>query len=182
MHSEGRRSCDGSLPSSLSKGRREQVRISIWTLTCVLVCSVVSSSLRYHGMQPTRLLCPCNPSGKNTGVGCHCLFWEIFLTQGLNLPLLHLHLHADSLPVVSPSKPDSLTYRNIKPLFYFWRFWEITCQVFRKGAITYRRKALENPEIKYSLQLICEYMYLWIILRRFYNSKKEKKKWLRTLL
>ena len=45
MHSEGRRSCDGSLPSSLSKGQREQVRVSIWTLTCVHVCSVVSSGI-----------------------------------------------------------------------------------------------------------------------------------------
>ena len=27
--------------------------------------------------------------GKNTGVGCHCLLQEIFLTQGLNLSFLH---------------------------------------------------------------------------------------------
>ena len=28
-------------------------------------------------------------SGKNTGVGCHSLLQGIFLTQGLNLGLLH---------------------------------------------------------------------------------------------
>ena len=36
-----------------------------------------------------RLLCPWNFPGKNTGVGCHFLLQGIFLTQGLNLGLLH---------------------------------------------------------------------------------------------
>ena len=35
--------------------------------------SVMSNSLRPHGPQPTRLLCPWNFPGRNTGVGCHCL-------------------------------------------------------------------------------------------------------------
>ena len=33
-------------------------------------CSVVSDSLQPYGLQPTRLLCPWNSPGKNTGVGC----------------------------------------------------------------------------------------------------------------
>ena len=37
--------------------------------------SVVSNSLRPHGLQPTRLLCPWDFPGKSTGVGCHCLHW-----------------------------------------------------------------------------------------------------------
>ena len=36
-------------------------------------CSVVSDSLRPHRRQPTRLFCPWDSSGKNTGVGCHFL-------------------------------------------------------------------------------------------------------------
>ena len=44
---------------------------------------------------PTRLLCPWNFPGKNTAVDCHFLLQGIFLTQGLNLCLLHCH--ADSL-------------------------------------------------------------------------------------
>ena len=51
--------------------------------------SVVSNSLRPHGLQPTRLLCPWNSPGKNTGVGSHSLVQAIFLTQGWNLCLLH---------------------------------------------------------------------------------------------
>ena len=36
--------------------------------------TVVSDSLRPHGLQPTRLLHPWDSPGKSTGVGCHCLF------------------------------------------------------------------------------------------------------------
>ena len=35
--------------------------------------SVMSDSLRPHGLQPARLLCPWNSPGKNTGLGCHAL-------------------------------------------------------------------------------------------------------------
>ena len=42
-----------------------------------------------YGLQPTRLLCPCNPLGKNTGGGCHALLQEIFPTQGSNWDLPH---------------------------------------------------------------------------------------------
>ena len=40
--------------------------------------SVVSDSLRPHGLQPNRLLCPRNFPGENTGVGCHFLLQGIF--------------------------------------------------------------------------------------------------------
>ena len=41
-------------------------------------------------MLPTRLLCPWDFPGKNTGVGCLALLQGIFPTQGLNLHLLCL--------------------------------------------------------------------------------------------
>ena len=43
--------------------------------------SVVSNSLRPHGLQPTRLLRPWEFPGKSTGVGCHCLLRELTLTR-----------------------------------------------------------------------------------------------------
>ena len=65
---------------------------------CVCACSVVSNSLQPHGLQPTRLLCPWNFPGKNTGASCHFLP-QIFLTQGLNPRLLCLlQWQACSLP------------------------------------------------------------------------------------
>ena len=51
--------------------------------------SVVSNSLRPHGLQIISLLCSWDFLGKNTGVGCHFLLQEIFPTQGLNLGLPH---------------------------------------------------------------------------------------------
>ena len=46
--------------------------------------SVVSDSLRPHGLYPTRLLPPWDSPGKSTGVGCHFLLQGIFPTQGSN--------------------------------------------------------------------------------------------------
>ena len=61
---------------------------------CVCLCmcvslSVVSNSLRPHGLQPTRPLHPWDCLSKNTGVDCHFLLRRIFLTQGPNTCLLH---------------------------------------------------------------------------------------------
>jgi len=40
-------------------------------------------------MEPTRLLCPWDSPGKNTGVGSHSLLQGIFPTQRSNPGLLH---------------------------------------------------------------------------------------------
>ena len=51
--------------------------------------SVVSDSLQPHGVQPTRLLCPWNSPGRDTGVGSHSLLQGIFPTQESNPGLPH---------------------------------------------------------------------------------------------
>ena len=62
--------------------------------------SVVTDSLRPHGLQPASLLCPWNSPGRNTGEGCHFFLQGIFQTQGSNSHLLHLlHWQVDSLPL-----------------------------------------------------------------------------------
>ena len=63
-----------------------------------LSAPVPPSSL--YELEPTRLFCPWDSPGKNTGVGCHALLQRIFLTQGSNLRLLCLlHWHMNhSLP------------------------------------------------------------------------------------
>ena len=50
--------------------------------------SVMSDSSQPHE-EPTRLFCPWDFPGKNTGVGSHFLLQGIFLTQRSNLGLLH---------------------------------------------------------------------------------------------
>ena len=57
---------------------------------CVCVsCSVVFDTLQLQRLQPTRLLCPWDSPGKNTGMDCHSLLQRIFSTQGLNPSLTH---------------------------------------------------------------------------------------------
>ena len=68
---------------------------------CVCVAcgsdSVASDSLQPHGLQPTRLLCPWNSPGKNTGVDWHSLPQRNFPTQGSNPGLLHCRQILDRL-------------------------------------------------------------------------------------
>ena len=51
--------------------------------------SVMSNSLRPHGLEPTKLLCPWDFPGNSTGVDCPFLLQRIFPTQGSNPGLLH---------------------------------------------------------------------------------------------
>ena len=39
--------------------------------------SVVTDPQQPRGLQPSRLLCPCDFPGKSTGVGCHCLLRQM---------------------------------------------------------------------------------------------------------
>ena len=48
--------------------------------------------------------CPWDFPDKNTGVGCHSLLQEIFLTQGLNLGFLHWQV--GSLPTEATARYD----------------------------------------------------------------------------
>ena len=64
-------------------------RLMPGNMLCMHACSVVSDSLRPHGLQPARPPCPWAFLGKNTGVDCQVLLQGIFQTQGWNLCLLH---------------------------------------------------------------------------------------------
>ena len=71
---------------------------SHWILLCVHVCVLNHvPTLQPHGLQPARLLCPWDSPSRNTERGCHFLLQGIFLTQGLNLRLLHWKMN--SLPL-----------------------------------------------------------------------------------
>ena len=105
---------------------------------------VVSDSSQAPGLKPTRLLCPWNFSGKNTGMGCHFLLQGILPTQGSNMHLLR----ADSLPVSYLGSPTACAplqtlevLRNGRELGLKntqfptargseWVFWGESCNVF----------------------------------------------------
>ena len=63
----------------------------------------MSDSLRPHGLLPTRLLCPWDFPGKNTGLACHFLLQGILQIHGLN-PCL-LHRQTDSSPLSHLASP-----------------------------------------------------------------------------
>ena len=64
------------------------VRYFLYLCMCVLVAQSYLT-LRPHGLQPARLLCPWDSPGKNTEVGSHFLLQGIFPTQRSNSGLMH---------------------------------------------------------------------------------------------
>ena len=88
----------------------------------------MSDYLWHHGLSLARLLRPWNSPGKNTEVGCHFLLQGIFLTQGLNLCLLHLlHWQVDSLPLshlgssnIEWSAYSEMWFDRKRPPFSYW--------------------------------------------------------------
>ena len=65
--------------------RRESILEKVLACLCVCVSHlVVSDSLKPHGLYPTRLLCPQNSPGKNTGVDCHSLLQACLCAWSLN--------------------------------------------------------------------------------------------------
>ena len=59
--------------SIMSAADNNNFTSSLPMLLVVVSCSVMSDSLRPHGLQPITLLRPWDFPGKNTGVGCHRL-------------------------------------------------------------------------------------------------------------
>ena len=62
-------------------GDESEVKVLV-AQSCLTFCNPVNCS-------PTKLLCPWDSPGKNTGVGSHSLLQGIFPTQGWDLGLLH---------------------------------------------------------------------------------------------
>ena len=80
----------------------EDTQLNIPMCCAGLSRSVMSDSLRPHGLYPPRLLCSWDSPGKNTGMGCHALLQGIFPTLEPRSPALQV----DSLPAELPGKPQ----------------------------------------------------------------------------
>ena len=103
-----------------------------------------SNSLQHCGPQPTRLLCPWDSPGKNTGVSCHACLQGIFPTQGSILHPLHLlRWQASSLPLVPPGKPD----RKCQ-VFNGFRYLKGKCGKKKKERKRKKKKNYDKSEVK----------------------------------
>ena len=79
-----------SINSSQNHGLSQKIKAACFAhfLLCLLA-QLCLTLLQPRELQPVRLLCPPNSSGKNTGVGCHSFLQGIFPSQGSNCSLLH---------------------------------------------------------------------------------------------
>ena len=110
------------------------IPFSTMCLCACLVASVVSNSLRPHGLYPTRLLWPWDSPGKNTSVGYLFFLQGIFLRdQTCVLHLLHwqmgsllqCHLTSPILCIVLCICPSQSPNLSLPPkyLFLIWKNW-----------------------------------------------------------
>ena len=107
---------------------------------CCYVTSVVSDSVRPHRWQPTRLSCPWDSPGKNTGVGCH------FLLQCMKVK--SVSEVSQSCLTLSDPMDCSLPGSSIHGIFQ--------ARVLEWGAIAFSRRSnqsiLKEINPKYSLE------------------------------
>ena len=88
-----------------------------WDLYVVFICiSLIAAaakslhdSVQPHRRKPTRLPCPWDSPGKNTGVGCHCLLQRMKVKSGSEV--------AQSCPTLSDPMDCSLPGSSVHDIF-----------------------------------------------------------------
>ena len=127
--------------------------------------------------RPTRLLCPWNSPGKNTGVDCHFLLQRIFSSQGSSPCLLHCRQILYCL-----SHQGKINWGIFKFWVYFSKFdanqakWEVVrmLHIQELGERLYREDAREAKEGNYlsgwSSCIVWKSWvgYLWLVVIRFH--------------
>ena len=114
---------------------------------------MVFDSFQTYGPLPTRLLCPWDSLGKNTGVGCHAL-QGIFPTQRSKPHLLCLlHQQVGSLPLAPPGKPPSHKWYHM--IFVFLWLASLGMTVSRSSHVA------ANVPVAFFLYL---FFYDWAVL------------------
>ena len=91
----------------------------------------MSNSVRPHRQQPTRLPCPWDSPGKNTGVGCH------FLLQCMKVK--SESEAAQSCPTLSDPMDCSPPGSSVHGIFQ--------ARVLEWGAIAFSKKKRKNPDL-----------------------------------
>ena len=100
-------------PSPLVTTRLFSVSVSLFLFCyihcCCQVALVVSDSVRPHRQKPTRLPCPWDSLGKNTGVGCHFLLQHMKVKSESEV--------AQSYPTLSDPMDCSLPGSSVHGIF-----------------------------------------------------------------
>ena len=104
----------------------------------------MSDSLWPCGLQPTRLLCPWNSPGKNTGVGCHFLIQGIFPIQGSNLGLPHCRQILYHLSHQGNAKEDSVGGNPLVLRVDFRALWKCAQCLYDATKCATNSKALSS--------------------------------------
>ena len=121
--------------------RHSTTSISRTLPVCMLTKALqLQPTLRHYGLWPTRLPCPWDFPGKNTGKGFHFLFQGIFSTPGSNSYLCLLHCQEGSLPWVAPGKPIKNTT--------IW--WKQINYCYTQQAVHHQRTMLNGKKKKKS--------------------------------
>ena len=126
----------------------------------VCACSVMSNCLRPCGLWPTRLLCPWDSPGKDTGVGCHLLLRGILPTQGSNL----LHWQVSSLPLSHLGSQPSLLLDKF--IFFLLGYWICLSRSIQgeTGFINPLKKLYHLPLGQYLLRIFITEKSTWRLL------------------
>ena len=86
-------------------------------------CCLSLSHVQLCGLQPIRFFCPWDFPGKNTGVGCCFLLWEIFSSQGPNPYLLHWQADSLSLSFLGSLINGYMLFSWYVMSDYLWPHW-----------------------------------------------------------
>ena len=138
----------------------------------------MSDSLPSRGLRPTGFLGPWDFPGKNTGVGCHFLLWEISPKQGLSPDLPHCRQMLYRLRHQGSPKPSAKTWATLgaqrwnQPACPFWAHSPIQQW---NGQLSWR--AFLSPNVfplcrlnisvhAYSVAQLCPTLTLWTVARQ----------------
>ena len=144
-------------------------------MCCVLSCSVMSKSLRLHGLLATSV--PVDSPGKNTGVSCHALLQGIFTSQGSNPGLPHCTQILYHLSHQGSPKPDILLFSFLESFqgYQNWRYSSISNFFSKVVKLKYQGDQNCSPPKQLNhLPEICGNLRIPIQLGRLYYVGNEK--------
>ena len=113
----------------------------------MLSCSAVSDSLWPHGLWPTRLLCPWNSPGKNTGVGCHSLLQRTEVQDERRLWDHHPPVTKILLPISRWINYSSANFFSLKEWLRQWNIEPGGCNEDHRELLTTFNKVVKKLQV-----------------------------------